>query len=293
MNDRKKILITGAGGLLGRHAVAAMRDHYHVHAVVRTLPDLQIDGVDYHLLNFNSNWSTQNLPNGVDSIIHLAQSSHFREFPEMALDVFNVNVESTARLLDYAVKTKVKNFIYASSGGVYGSGNVAFDENAPVVQHQRLGYYLGSKLCSEILAQNYSSLMNIVVLRFFFMYGPTQKRSMLIPRLIDKVKAGKPISLHGEHGIRINPIHVSDSVEVLKRAIGINKSGTINIGGPEVLSIRQIGDIIGELLQTKTTYDIIPGEPKDLIGNISDMEDRLWSPRIALIDGLKSIISSI
>jgi len=113
---------------------------------------------------------------------------------------------------------------------------------------------------------------------------------MLIPRLIDNVKARRPISLQGEQGIRINAIHVFDSVEVLKNAVEIKKSCTINIAGPDLLSIRQIGDIIGKPLNSKTIYKILPTEPRDLFANISTMQEQLWSPRISLKDGIKELL---
>jgi nucleoside-diphosphate-sugar epimerase len=58
---------------------------------------------------------------------------------------------------------------------------------------------------SEIIAENYAPYMNIVILRFFFVYGPRQNTTMLIPRLIRSIKEGNPIILQGSNGIRINP----------------------------------------------------------------------------------------
>ena len=82
-----------------------------------------------------------------------------------------------------------------------------------------LGFYLSSKLCSEIIADNYSSFMNIVSLRFFFVYGPRQSETMLIPRLIKNIKNGDAITLQGPDGILINPTYVSDAAEVVARSL--------------------------------------------------------------------------
>jgi nucleoside-diphosphate-sugar epimerase len=53
-------------------------------------------------MDLSSAWSEDKLPSSCDVIIHLAQSPHFRDFPNSALDVFKINIESPARLLDYA-----------------------------------------------------------------------------------------------------------------------------------------------------------------------------------------------
>jgi len=288
--EKKRIIVTGANGLLGRHVVSELRQHYAVHALVRAIPEHPLDGVKYHPLDLSDEWSTQDLPEAVDNIIHLAQSSHFREFPEKALDVFQVNLASTAVLLDYAFRNRVKRFIYASSGGIYVSGSVAFDENAPIMVPGQLGYYLGSKLCGEVLAQNYAQFMKVIVLRFFFMYGPGQKRSMLIPRLIDDIRAGRDIVIQGEQGIRINPIHVSDATRALFRAITLDHSATFNIAGPEVLSLREICDMIGERLNVVPKYVVMAGNPRDLIGDITAMKELLCVPQMLIADHIKDLL---
>lgn len=289
MQNRKRVLITGANGLLGCHALKALRENYDVHALVRALPILPVDGITYHFVDFSSAWSTDDFPSEIDTIIHLAQSDHFRNFPEKAQDIFQVNIESTARLLDYAQRVGAKRFIYASSGGVYGYGNTAFDENSPIVPHGQLGYYLGSKLCSEILAQNYTPMMNVIIMRFFFIYGPGQKRSMLIPRLIDNVEEERAIVLQGEEGIQINPIHVEDAVATLGNALKLDGSYTLNIAGPEVLSLRQIVTMIGSKLRKEPILIKTEDEPRHLIANIDAMKNLLHVPKIHMSDVISTL----
>lgn len=291
MSDKPKVLITGANGLLGQRALKALNDEYEIFAAVHSMPDVPVENVEYRIIDFSKDWSVGQLPAHLDKIVHLAQSSHFREFPDQSPDIFRVNIDSTARLLDFAYRNGVKQFIYASSGGVYGSGDMAFRENSPIVGHGQLGYYLGSKLCGEILAQNYSQMMDVTTLRFFFMYGVEQRRTMLIPRLIDSVCNGSPVSLQGAEGIRINPIHVSDSVHALKAALNLRGSHTINIAGPETLSLKNIAEIIGTRLNRAPVFNFIDGQPTHLIGNIEAMQRLLHTPTVSFEAGLEEWIS--
>ena len=66
----------------------------------------------HHLIScdLSSSSDFKKLPKNIDAIIHLAQSRHYRKFPEKALDVFNINISSTAHLLDYALTNNVKYF---------------------------------------------------------------------------------------------------------------------------------------------------------------------------------------
>ncbi len=286
MKQKYKILITGANGLLGKRLVKQLSLSNEIYALVRHLPDNAIDKVNYLVINLSDSWDIVELPEQLDVIIHLAQSSKFREFPDQAMDIFNVNINSTAKLLDYAHKSGVKSFIYASSGGVYGTGSEAFNENSPIISNGELGYYLGSKLCGEVLVQNYATLMNIITLRFFFMYGEEQEKSMLIPRLVDSVKNGKPISLQGQEGIKINPIYVQDAVNAIEKSLDVEKSFAYNIAGNEVLSLKQIMTVIGDVLGKNPVFKYQEVEPKDLIADNSEMKTHLVSPDISFREGI-------
>ncbi len=241
-----------------------------------------VPGIRVLKVDLSSNWSARDLPGECEAIIHLAQSASFRDFPAGAMDVFKVNIDSTAKLLEYANNVGVKKFIYASSGGVYGNGSQAFKENAPIVPAGQLGHYLGSKACGEILAQSYSAIFQVIVLRPFFIYGPNQNRSMLIPRLFDSISQGSPIGLQGDCGIRINPIHVYDAAAAVAAALAYERSATFNIAGPNVLSLRDVCEIMGRYLGIDPIFKKHIEAPNDLIADISAIRKKLIVPKLIL-----------
>lgn len=286
----KNVLVTGANGLLGHHTCKALTEHgIEVAALTHNTSLSPLPGVRYYSIDFGTFWEEAELPNQCDAVIHLAQSGKFRNFPKDALDVFKVNIESTARLLDYARRRSSVKFIFASSGGVYGNGMSAFHENSPIVPPDELGYYLGSKMSGEILAQSYADIFQVITMRFFFMYGSGQHRNMLIPRLMEHVLTGKPITLQGRNGIRINPVHVKDATDAVIAALFTEHSATYNISGPEVLSIREICDSIGYYLRQSPNYRIFEGEPKDLLGDNSAMCSLLIKPSRRLFEHLDDV----
>ncbi len=193
-------------------------------------------------------------------------------------------------MLDYAYKAGSSKFVLASSGGVYGAGEEAFRENAAISQHRELGFYLATKLCAEVLAQNYASMLDITVLRLFFMYGAGQKRSMLMPRLVDNVRAGNPIGLQGEDGIRINPIHVSDAVAVLERCLELTGSHTFNVGGAEVMSLREIATLMGQAVGKPPVFRVEQTVPRHLVANIDAMRHHLHVPQLPLARGILDLL---
>lgn len=285
-----RILLTGVHGLLGRQLAEQLHHRGHeVWGVARKLVPGDTSGVTLVEIDLSEKFCSDELPNDVEIVIHLAQSSRFRDFPDSAIDVFNVNIASTARMLDYAKQVGAKHFVYASSGGVYGNGSQAFKENAAVEPAGKLGYYLGSKACGEILVQSYASLFKVTIIRPFFIYGPGQDRSMLIPRLMDSVALGKPISLQGSKGIHINPVHVEDAAATVIATLDARQGAIYNVAGPDVLSIRQIAEVMGEHLGKAPMLEQAEGVPKDLIADISLMQEKLWKPKRKLWESLKDI----
>jgi UDP-glucose 4-epimerase len=197
-------------------------------------------------------------------------------------------------LLEWARRTGAKRFVYASSGGIYGHGSTGFKEDDTIGPARPLGYYLASKHATELLLDDYGDLITVVVLRFFFVYGSGQHPSMLLPRLAASVTEGRPIVLQGEHGLKFNPVHVDDAVKALVGAIGLDRSEKINVAGPQVCDMREIGLILGSNLGRQPLFEIehdVP--PRHLIGDISRMSALLGPPSISPEEGLARLCKSL
>lgn len=290
MSNIRTVLISGANGLLGQSLCELLvSEGFEVIGLVHSVPTKKIPKVTYLSIDLETEWTINQLPKKVDAIVHLAQSAHFRDFPEKALNVFKVNIASTAKLLDYGRQVGVKSFVFASSGGVYGNGNQAFHENSAISSPGLLGFYLGSKLSGEVLSQSYSDVFTVNVLRFFFIYGPNQKKGMLIPRLMESVMNQRPITLQGQEGIRINPIHVEDAAMATRAALLSESSTVYNISGPEVLSLKTIAEQMGKFCGIAPVFSYLEGEARDLIGDNSAMKKDLHIPSRLLVDHLDEV----
>jgi len=282
-------VVAGATGLIGSALIPALLSDFEIHGVTRRPPG--ISGVTWHTMDLSTPCDLTSLPPQADVVVYLAQSEFFREFPHHCLDVYEVNTVNLLRFLDYARRSGVRHFVLASSGGVYGAGDFQMSEKLVIPARGNLGFYLTTKLCSEIVAQNFCEFFSVVILRFFFVYGPGQRQSMLIPRLIMCVRNNEPIHLQGQEGIRINPIHVSDAVAAILRALDLKTSDTINVGGADVLSMRAIGQQIGKALERQPIFRVNESEtPHHLSGDISKMCELLGPPYVSFADGLKSML---
>src|ERR1700688_1883265 len=112
-----RILVTGATGFLGRHLLPLMNGH-EIFALARHPASSSMDGpwVNWIEADLSREVDVHRLPSKMDAIIHLAQSSRFRDFPGGAGDVFAVNVAAPSALMQWAVTAGVSRAVFASTG---------------------------------------------------------------------------------------------------------------------------------------------------------------------------------
>lgn len=270
-----KILVTGCTGFIGSYIVRALTERRDkVSCISRSLGCPQ---GGHTLLDLSKELDRERLPDSIDCILHLAATMD----KEMAEDeMFRINTLASLNLLSYAKGIKIKRFILASTGGVYGYSQKEAREDSPVNPNT---FYGVSKYLSESLASYFSRFFGVVVLRYFFPYGKGQERG-IIPMLSRKIKDREPIFLEGREGLRINPIHISDAVELTMRAIDLEENlGVFNIAGPLSLTIKELADMIGGCLGVEPLYEYRDETSLCLVGDTSKTERVLgYPPRISI-----------
>jgi len=285
-----RVVVTGGNGLVGHeviHQLAEQGDE--VICLGRKPPETFNETVRFVEADLGQALECSSLPDRVDAVIHLAQSARFNEFPAGARDMFAVNIAAPISLLDWARQAGVRSFVHASSGGLYGNGAEPFKETAPLQIPKRLAFYLSTKHAIEQLAAAYGEHFSVVALRYFFVYGDRQRRTMLMPRLVTNVREGNVITLQGADGMRINPVHVRDAAAAAIAAAKKEVAGVINVAGPDVVSLRQIAETIGEHIGRSPVFQSIEGAPGHLIADTEQMRQRLCIQTVSVSAGLESL----
>jgi UDP-glucose 4-epimerase len=287
------VLLVGATGFVGRYVRQSLSRNHHIFALSRR--NLQPDeaGLTWVSADLSRDDLSVSIPERIDAIIHLAQARGYRDFPEQGWDMFNVNVRSVMALLEYSRYSGVKTFIYSSSANVYRSSYERLDETAPI---EPASFYARSKRMAELLLESYASILKCVVLRLFTVYGPGQT-DRLLPSLIARVKQEQAILVQGSQGINVSPIYVEDVVTAVQLALEQDARGPgldiFNIGGEESVSILELGQTIGSVLNTSPKFEFEGREnpPGWMSDNSKAREDLGFQATVRIGEGIKRTLN--
>ena len=275
-----RVLVTGATGFVASHLVPRLaRDWHHVialgHAVLR-IPD-GAEKIELDLATARS------FP-AAEAVVHLAQANV--RFPDGAADLFAVNTASTAALLEHARTSGAERFVFASSASVYGLGELAFAEDDPP---RATDFYSATKIASERLVEAYAGLLHVTCLRPVAPFGPGQ-RNRLVPGLVDRVRNGLPITLNGGGRPRLNPIYVDDVVDAIVLALEQDAPQILNLGGDKVVSIRDLGEAIGEIVGAEPVFEDGGAAEGDLVVRNDRLHELLGRAPLPLREGLERTV---
>ncbi|HWY28049.1 MAG TPA: NAD-dependent epimerase/dehydratase family protein [Candidatus Sulfotelmatobacter sp.] len=295
--SNKSVLVTGAGGFIGKHLVRELLQRGIEVGGVDKIPwpkDFAVSSkLSYLQADVNSTISRWRASPGM-KIVHLAAITSVQESVRKPLATVRANIGATCRMLDLARKIDSERFVFASTAAIYGdkrSSSRETDTPAPASP------YAVSKLASEYYCKIYSSLYGIptVVLRYFNVYGPGQSNHYagVITRFVKEVLRGKPPVIFGDGTQTRDFVFIDDVIRatvdcLTKRVIG----GTIlNIGTGRSTSITLLARRILYLFDLKNLQPIQAsprvGDLKNSKANISAAQTMIgFRPRYQLAQGL-------
>jgi len=206
-----RVLVTGAGGFLGRAVVRRLNDAGHaVVALVRDdAANVGVDGIERRTGDIVNLDAMAQAAAGCDAIVHCA--AHVTPFGRID-DYYDVNVRGTDNLLAACEIAGVRKFVFTSCAGVVlDRGDLNGVNETQRMPARAPTPYLSTKATAErhVLAANGSDFAT-VALRPHLLWGPGE--STLLPRLAALAKAGK-LRLFGEAGKKIDSCYVDNAAD--------------------------------------------------------------------------------
>ncbi len=256
----KRILVTGGSGYKGHVLVPKLLEKGYKVLVLDTLwfgnyltPNKNLECINFDIRNI----SEFNFDD-IDSIIHLASIANDPCGDLNPKLTWEVSALATMKLIEKAIKNKVKNFIYASSGSVYG-----IKEEEKVTEDLELtpiSEYNKSKMIAERVLLSYADEINLTILRPATVCGLSKRMRLDVSvNLLTMSALSKGIiTVLGGSQIRPN-VHIEDICDsYLFFLDNPNYNGIYNIGfeNISILDIaKKIQNKLGSKIEIKDNND--------------------------------------
>lgn len=234
------------------------------------------------------------IPYKIDCIIHIAAKAGVIQSIANAKEYFDVNVNGTLAMLEFAKNHNIKQFLFASSSSVYGvNKNVPWTESE--LDLQPISPYASSKLACEKIGFTYSHLYGIrfLALRFFTVYGPRQRPDLAINKFFKNSIANKPIEVYGDGTTKRDYTYVDDIVNGIIASMHYDKTPfeIINLGNNNTIQLKDLIHEIGNITQINPTLvykDEQQGDVPQTFANIDKSSLLLnYNPKTLLAVGLQ------
>jgi nucleoside-diphosphate-sugar epimerase len=249
------VLITGAGGLVGRNLIW----YFDKHGVESIPTDVSGYKVSGNILDADFVFKTL-ASLDFDAIIHLAAITDLKKTIENPKLCYEVNCFGTLNMLELAARKNVKRFIFSSSANVFGAPK----EN-PVVEDSPIDPrvpYDYSKVIGENMVMSYSKSkgLPVTITRSWLLFGEHDQSNRAVLRFINACLSGQPITLYNHGRDTTAPSHVHNFARLLitilksKEAVG----EAFNFGGEKVVSVKQLAALIKKLTSSKSKLILAP-----------------------------------
>ena len=248
-----KILLTGGCGYIGTNLTEALLDLGHYVTVVDIMwfgnylkPHKNLDITQADIRDI------EKIPmDGVDTVIHLANIANDPTGDLNARLTWEVNALSSKFLIEKAMEKKVKKFIFASSGSVYGiKEELQVTEDLPLVP---ITDYNKTKMISESVLLSYRDKITLYIIRPATVcgYSPRMRLDLSVSLLTMHALTKGEITVFGGKQIRPN-IHMNDMVSVYLHLLDLDSedAGIYNAGF-ENISILDIANKVSDQIPSE------------------------------------------
>ena len=323
-----KILITGGAGFLGSQLGYQLHTQGHQLILLDNMSYGRLDNLlikgeffgKFYGVDIRSK-KVFEIMNDVDYVFHFAGIAPLPDCQSNPYDAIDTNVAGTVNILDAARFNGVKRVIFSSTSAIYENNT-----NFPCTEEDEVSPYLvysSSKLQSEMLCKTYAKTygLDVVMLRFFNVYGPHQdvmrKQPPLIGYIIRELFNNKKPVLHSDGNQERDYVYTQDVINLCQLVMtkkGIN-SEIFNVCSNTTHSVMEIYQIIADYMNTKIeplfnkSEDFWNKYPELYSGKLTFKSEFLkkevnkyalgsnmkaksigWSPKVKIEEGLKNSV---
>jgi len=297
-----RIVVTGAAGFLGSHVCERLLARGH-----------EVVGIDAFTRFYARDRKERNLAGlrrargftlyevnllheglepafaAAQAVCHLAGRPGVRGGSSAVFEAGNVG--TTEAVLEAAARARVARVVLASSSSVYGPAAAPVREDVPP---RPLSVYGHSKRLAELVAARLAGRdgLDLVILRYFTVYGPRQRPDMAFARFVQAAHGGDRMPLLGDGRQMRDFTYVEDAAEATAIALERGRHGaTYNVSGGRPVALGDALAMLARFLGREPELVPAPRDAREPYVTAADLtrarEELGWAPRVGLEDGLR------
>lgn len=307
----KKALVCGSGGFIGSHLVKKLKEEgYWVRGVDLKYPEYDDTVADDFIIGDLRDYNVcqRAIDQSFDEIYQLAADMGGAGFiftGENDADVMFNSGLINMNILDVAWKRNSRKIFYSSSACIYPEHNQLDPDNPMTAEASAYpaspdSEYGWEKLYSErlYLAYHRNKGMDVRIARFHNIFGPLgtwdggrEKAPAAFCRKVAKATDKEEIEMWGDGKQTRSFLYIDECLEGVSRLMKQEDFiGPVNIGSEEMVSIKELAQMIMDIAGKNLSINHIPG-PLGVRGRNSDnrlIKQKLgWEPRASLKEGLE------
>ena len=238
--------------------------------------------------------------NEIDVVVNLAAMAGVRPSIENPILYQEVNCLGLQNILEEMKLHNVKNGVLASSSSVYGNcKEVPFKED--MIVDYAISPYAATKKANEVMAHVYHILynFNIIMLRFFTVYGPRQRPDLAISKFTKLMLEGKEIPMFGDGTTSRDYTYVDDIVNGIIKSCeytltNCNVYEILNLGNSSPTSLKEMIQTIAQILNIEPKIKQLPMQLGDVDRTYADISKAKkligYDPKTSFEEGINKFI---
>ena len=305
----KNVLVTGCAGFIGFNlSKALIKENNNVYGIDSLNNAYDKKFKDLRLQNLESENNFQFISNDlsdedslndladIDIVYHMGARAGVRQSFNDPLSYIKDNTIATTNVANFCKNNNISKMILASTSSIYGNSGEKemvedIDEkiNPPSI-------YASTKLSGETLARTILSShnTNLIITRFFTVYGPYGRPDMSILRFIHWIMENKEVKIFGDGEQRRSFTYIDDVVDLLLKVQDCDSNETFNVGNNKTSSLNEVVKIIEHFSNKKAQVVNEPRafrDPDVVLPSLSKSKNILkWEPKTNIEDGIKATI---
>lgn len=285
-----RIFIAGGSGFIGKHLLPLLDQHEVLclshEASMETL------GATSRAIKGDLNTPTSYIDElerfKPECCIHLAWGG----LPDYSFNNCRANLFGSMDMFDALGRLGCGKIFAVGSCWEYGARTGGVRE---IDQGIDLGLFAAHKVALQLIGQGSCAATGSRFTwgRVFFVYGPGQRQTSLIPSCYRSLKGGVTPKIN-------NPLAINDFIHVADVAAAIRKlvetdgvSGIYNIGSGQPFAVWEVVNVIAAELGLPPVYQDMPPPTGGIWADITKMNSLGWRPELSLQAGIAQTLGAL